>query len=113
MDRDQFLYWAKENLKAAELLYDNGLYNASANRAYYAAFHAAITFLLYKGIKPAIDHKTVLKLFSNEFVNKRKVFPSSLKDLIYKLQILRNIADYRHGASKNTAKTQLKILKRL
>ena len=46
----EFLTNSKENLKAAELLFDNGLYNASANRAYYAAFHAAIVALADIGI---------------------------------------------------------------
>lgn len=45
-----FISKAKENIKAAELLFDNQLYNASANRAYYAAFQAAITALAATGI---------------------------------------------------------------
>lgn len=38
----EYLTKVLENLKAAELLFEAGLYNASANRAYYAAFHAAL-----------------------------------------------------------------------
>jgi hypothetical protein len=39
---NEFLTKAKENITAAALLFENELYNASANRAYYAAFQAAI-----------------------------------------------------------------------
>ncbi|MBI1923224.1 HEPN domain-containing protein [Candidatus Poribacteria bacterium] len=45
MMKEKFLERAKENLKAAHLLFDNALYNAMANRAYYAASHAAIAAL--------------------------------------------------------------------
>jgi uncharacterized protein (UPF0332 family) len=36
--KESFYRRAKENLKAAELLFDSGLYNASANRAYMRLF---------------------------------------------------------------------------
>jgi uncharacterized protein (UPF0332 family) len=35
----------QESLEAAKILYEEGLYKASANRAYYSAFHAAIAAL--------------------------------------------------------------------
>ena len=43
--RDEFLTKAKENIRAAEVLFEHQLYNAAVNRAYYAAFHAAIAAL--------------------------------------------------------------------
>jgi hypothetical protein len=48
---EEFIHKARENLKAAELLFENGLYNASANRAYYAALHFAISILAKMGIE--------------------------------------------------------------
>ena len=39
---DEFLDKSKENIEAAKILFNNKLYNASANRSYYAAFHTAI-----------------------------------------------------------------------
>jgi len=38
----EFLNKANENLTAAKICFDNGLYNACANRAYYSALHSAI-----------------------------------------------------------------------
>ena len=38
----EFLTKAQENLKAAQLCFDHELYNACANRIYYAALHAAV-----------------------------------------------------------------------
>jgi len=38
----EFLNKAEENLTAAQICFENGLYNACANRAYYAALHAAV-----------------------------------------------------------------------
>ncbi|MDP2366338.1 MAG: HEPN domain-containing protein [Ignavibacteria bacterium] len=54
--KELFLERAKENLKAAELLFEQELFNASANRAYYAAFHAAIVAIMTAGVQPIIDH---------------------------------------------------------
>ncbi|MBM2817281.1 MAG: hypothetical protein HW421_4043 [Ignavibacteria bacterium] len=105
--KETFLERAKENIKAAELLFENGLYNASANRAYYAAFHIAIASIFASGIIPNIDHKTVQTLFSDYFFNKRKILPSNYKRYLKDLQDKRNIADYKTGVSKKTAKNQL------
>ncbi len=45
-----FVNKALENIKIAEIAFDNDCYNASANRSYYAAFHAAIAALYNLGI---------------------------------------------------------------
>ena len=42
---------AKHGIADAEILFDAGRYDASANRAYYACFHAAITVLKRFGIE--------------------------------------------------------------
>ncbi len=105
--KESFKNRAIENLEAAELLFENGKYNASANRAYYAAFHLAIAALYAKSIKPNIDHRSVQSLFSDLFFNKRKVFPSKYKIYLNNMQDFRNIADYKQGLSKNNSKKQL------
>ncbi|MBM2815037.1 MAG: hypothetical protein HW421_1799 [Ignavibacteria bacterium] len=106
--KETFLQRAKENLKAAELLFDNGLYNASANRAYYAAFHAAITAIFSSGILPDIDHRTVQTLFAEQFCNRRKILPSKYKSILQDMQKIRNDADYKDGINKKLSKQQLK-----
>ncbi|HAO19809.1 MAG TPA: hypothetical protein DCQ37_04505 [Desulfobacteraceae bacterium] len=107
--KNEFILKAKENLKAAELLFENGLYNASANRSYYAALHAAVAALTTIGIKSEpISHKTTQANFSAELIQRRKVYPSRLKSYLTELQDTRNDADYRiKSVSKNLASKQL------
>ena len=92
--KETFLYRANEDFEAAELLFENGKCNATANRAYYVAFHLVIAFLFDRGFIPSIDHRNALSMFCNEFVNKKKLFPSEVKKIFYELQNSRNEADY-------------------
>ncbi|HPI20347.1 MAG TPA: HEPN domain-containing protein [Candidatus Kapabacteria bacterium] len=105
--KESFKNRAIENLEAAELLFENGKYNASANRAYYAAFHSAIAALYSKRIKPNIDHRSVQSLFNDMFINKRKIIPAEFKRYLSDLQNVRNIADYKNGVSKKISKEQI------
>jgi uncharacterized protein (UPF0332 family) len=103
-----FLERAKENISAAEELFASQRYNASANRSYYAAFHAAIAALFHYGYEPEIDHKPVQSSFVRLLIHQRKVFPSSLKTDLLDLQNVRGEADYRSGIGKKRAAAQLK-----
>ncbi len=40
--KTEFLAKAEENLTAVRICFENGLHNACANRAYYAALHATV-----------------------------------------------------------------------
>jgi len=100
---------AHENFKAAELLFEAELYNASANRAYYAAFHLAIAAIYSLGIEPTIDHRTIQTLFSDNFFNRRKILPSKYKEYLSDLQTIRNHSDYKAGINKKKASIQLKM----
>jgi len=93
------VFWQKadENLKAAQLCYQNSFYNASANRAYYAMYHATIAVLISKGFPPTqknIDHGWVQSSFAGELINRRKIFPNKFKSYLSETQTCRNIADY-------------------
>lgn len=91
----EFLNKAKENLTAAQVCYDNGLFNACANRAYYSALQAAIAALAHRGIKrDKIDHGQVQADFSRELIHKRKIYPSKLKSYLSDMQFVRDKADY-------------------
>jgi uncharacterized protein (UPF0332 family) len=105
--KDSFTNRVLENLKVAEIAFENNCYNASANRAYYAAFHAAIAALYVIGITPNIDHKTVQTLFSDNYFNRKKLLPSKFKGYLKELQNIRSDADYKNGVSKNISKHQL------
>ncbi|HPI19371.1 MAG TPA: HEPN domain-containing protein [Candidatus Kapabacteria bacterium] len=84
--KESFRNRAIENLEAAELLFENGKYNASANRAYYAAFHSAIAAVYCAGINPTIDHKSIHTLFSDYYFNRRKIINSKYKGFLSDLQ---------------------------
>jgi uncharacterized protein (UPF0332 family) len=107
---ESFIARAKENLADAEAALEATRYNASANRAYYAAFHAAIAALLHFGHKVNIDHTPVRSDFSRFLINERKVFPSAMKNDLRDLMAVRGTADYGlDGISKKTAFAQLKL----
>lgn len=91
----EFLKKAQDNLRLAKYCLEQGLYDASANRAYYAAFQAAISALAKAGITAKKqDHKWVQATFSRELIKRRKVYPSRLKSYLSDMLTLRNRADY-------------------
>jgi uncharacterized protein (UPF0332 family) len=111
--KEEFLATAKENLEAAQVLFDRGLYNASANRADYAAFQAAVAALAAVGFQDSVpSHKTVQAKFSAELIHQRKICPSKLKSYLLELQTTRNEADYgtemigKKDASRQLAKAR-------
>jgi len=91
----EFLNKAKENLTAAQVCFENGLFNACANRAYYAALQAAIAALAHKGIRrDKIDHGQVQADFSGELIRRRKIYPAQFKSYLSDVQFIRDKADY-------------------
>ena len=101
----EFMEKAEENLAAAKICFQNGLYNACANRAYYAAFQAAKSTLANRGIKKEKRaHKRVQAEFSGMLIRKRKVYPGRLKSYLMQMQIVRDRADYsEQNVNKKTA----------
>ena len=93
--KTEFLAKAEENLTAAQVCFENGLYNACANRTYYAALHAAVAAPAHRGIKrDKINHGQVQADFSGELIKRRKVYPSRFRSCLPDLQFVRNQADY-------------------
>ena len=76
---------AKEKLATAGNLLDEGSYDDSVSRAYYAAFHAASAMLLTEGLS-ADTHRGLINLFGLHFVRTGKIakkygrYLSNLKD---------------------------------
>ena len=98
MDYRSFASKAEENIAAAECEYHHGRYNASANRAYYAMFHAAIAALLYRGINPPgprWEHSWVQAAFSEQLIKRRKVYPLKLASDLLAVMSVRDVADYK------------------
>jgi len=107
--KQEFLSKAEENLKSAQLNFDNEFYNACSNRAYYAAFQAAIAALSVHGIiSDKNEHSWVQSEFNLQLIKKRKIYPDRLKTYLLKMQEIRNIADYSdENISKKIARRQL------
>ncbi len=101
----ELLAKSQENLKSAELSFEGECYNASANRAYYAAIHAAAAAIFHAGLNVEIDHRKIKSVFSATLVNARKSYPSRMKDDLNQFQQLRNTADYKiiHVGKKKAA----------
>ena len=64
---------AKEDLKAAQLLFENGNYRIANNRAYYAIFHSMRAVLAFDNIDSS-KHSGVIAEFRRKYI-KEGVFP--------------------------------------
>ena len=67
-----YLEKARGKLKIASNLLDDGAYDDTVSRAYYAAFHAATAVLLTEGLS-AETHRGLLNLFGLHFVRTGKI----------------------------------------
>jgi len=112
---DSFFDKAEQNIKSAELCFEHGFYDSCVNRAYYAVYHLAIVALAKLGLShPKNEHKWVQSSLCNEFVNKRKVLPATVKNDYNELMFWRHYADYvPQPISKKRAEVQLKIAKEI
>jgi len=104
-----FLDKARANLVAAQHSFDHGLYEASANRAYGAAFQVAIAALQAHGFRSdKNEHKWVQASFSRELIHRRKIYPRKFRSYLSDMLTMRNDADYSEiRLSKETARRQL------
>jgi uncharacterized protein (UPF0332 family) len=95
---DVDLLKAAESLAGAESEFTGGRFNNCVNRAYYASFQAAIAALLRVGIRPSgrqWPHTFVQSEFVGKLINRRHRYPSSLRDSLAELQVVRERGDYR------------------
>lgn len=95
--KEIFLAKSKENIQAAEMLFERQLFNASVNRAYYAAFHAAIAALLHEGVlqMERVSHAATQAMFNSELIQRRKRYPSHLSSYLVDMRGVRDDADYK------------------
>ncbi len=92
-----YLLKAEESLAGAESEFINARYNNAANRCYYACFQAAIAALLQAGVQPSgrqWGHEFVQARFVGELVNRRKLYPATLRQTLSNTLGLRQTADY-------------------
>lgn len=83
---------ASDTLNDAKLLADNGRWNSSINRLYYACFYAASALLYYNSVE-AKTHKGVRIKFMSEFI-KTGLFDKDFGKLYSDLFDWRQEGDY-------------------
>ena len=83
---------AKDSLRAAEILFVNGLYDFSASRSYYAMFYSTQAVLLTKNLSFS-KHSAVIGAFGRDFV-KRKLVSQKLRDYLVDAFDSRQLGDY-------------------
>ena len=91
---------AEESLAGAVAEYTNARYNNCANRCYYSCFQAAVYALREAGITAVgrhsgWGHDQLQGTFARELIARRKVYPASLRDVLPRVYLLREAADYR------------------
>lgn len=89
---------AQESLTAAQLCFDQRLYNSAANRCYYAMFQAAVVALEAAGFRPRgkeWSHEGVQATFATELTRRRKLYPHELAGYLSEALAIRHTADYR------------------
>jgi uncharacterized protein (UPF0332 family) len=98
---------AKQSLKAARLLFDDGYYDFSVSRSYYAMFYCAEALLFSKGLSFS-KHSAVISFFGKEFV-KTKIMTEKLYTFLRDAFDLRRIGDYETvGVSKEEAEENIR-----
>lgn len=105
----EFLQKSRDNLSVAHYCLEHGFYDAAVNRAYYAAFQAAVAALASAGItNEKNDHKWMQANFNGSLIKRRKIYPGYLKSYLGDMQTFRNLADYSAThLSKRIAREQL------
>ena len=66
-----------EALEASVATRSQGLLRSTVDRAYYAAYHAAIAILSHQGVRPPKSHRGLVSVFGSEIANSG-IVPSSL-----------------------------------
>jgi len=110
---EAYILKAEENLRLAQIGFEEQCFNASASRAYYAGFQAAIAALLKSSFpRGKFDHKWVQAEFNEKLIKRKKIYPNKFKSYLMEMQLIRNTADYereslgRKGAEKQLQKAQ-------
>ena len=83
---------AKESMKAADLLFNNGFVRDAVAKLYYSLLYMVRAILLTKGLEPR-SHEGALRLFGLHFV-KQGIFEAKDSHVFSRLMKYRQEADY-------------------
>jgi uncharacterized protein (UPF0332 family) len=94
-----YLTKAEESLRGAESEFAQGRYNNVANRCYYACFQAAVVALHHAGLAPRggrteWGHAFVQAEFVGRLIHRRRLYPTTLRQVLARNLTLRHTADY-------------------
>ena len=98
---------AKEELTAANAMYDLKLYKSANNRAYYSIFHSIKSVLALEPIDFK-RHKDVQAYFNKNYINK-EIFPKTMGRRISEASKMREDSDYDDEFIVNSEKTKKQI----
>ena len=98
---------AKEDLEAAQLLYNNNSLLAANNRAYYAIFRAIRAVLALERVDFK-RHKDVIGYFNHHYI-KPEIFPRTISRKITQAQRIREDSDYDDEYEPSHEKTEQQI----
>ncbi len=96
-EAERYLRKARESLASAKADARARRYNSAANRAYYAAFQAAVAALIFYRVRSADtewQHRFVSEEFSGKLIRRRKEFSGRLRSALPQLFEVRIRADY-------------------
>ena len=89
---------ADQDVRAAELCFEQALYDVCVSRCYYAMFHVAIAALIRHNIPPRRDqwgHDYVQSQVAEQLIKRRKVLPATLARELLDAINERQKADYK------------------
>lgn len=96
-----------EDLDDAKIMFDNGRYKNTLNRAYYSIFHAIKSVTVLDGFDSS-KHSGIIAFFNQNYV-KTGIFPKEMSKIIRAASENREKADYHdfYIASKEEAEKQM------
>ena len=96
-----------EDIDDAKLMFDNGRYKNTLNRAYYSIFHAIKSVVILDGFDSS-KHSGIIAYFNQNYV-KTGIFPKEMSKTIRAASENREKADYHDFfiASKEEAESQI------
>lgn len=96
-----------EDIDDAKLMFDNGRYKNTLNRAYYSIFHAIKSVVILDGFDSS-KHSGIIAYFNQNYV-KTGIFPKEMSKIIRAASENREKADYHDFfiTSKEEAESQI------
>jgi uncharacterized protein len=98
---------ARDSLRGAKLLAEDGLYDFAASRAYYTMFYIAETLLLGEGLSFS-KHTAVIAAFGRRFARTGMV-PAEFHRCLIDGQDMRTVGDYGTGPGLTMAQAAEQI----